>query len=369
MDRGERYRYINVARGIAIICVVAGHAQFPEYVWRVVSFFHVPIFFFVSGYFYKESYSHEPLILIRKRLRSLYLPFIGYQFFFLLFHNMLFSCHLYSRTIPITGEYVKYYGPADFVYAIGNILTFGCTQQIIAGFWFLQSLFTVAMIFLLISWLTVKKFGSNEGFRAVMVLSTFLAGVALAKYGVSLPRAAVSSLVCIVFFYAGFLYHRKEDVVPTNMTGFLCAVLVLGASILLYNEHVGFANHEFVRFPYFVVNALLGIYAVFYLSKLVAARFACSTLAFVGANSLHILALHTLCFKLVAYSQILLLKYPIEWLGVYPVIDSSRGWWIAYTAVGVGLPALLCYVTRHGRESLVRVFLGRSPDGLAHPSP
>jgi fucose 4-O-acetylase-like acetyltransferase len=354
MDRGERYRYINVARGIAIICVVAGHAEFPEYMWRVVSFFHVPIFFFLSGYFYKESYSHEPLILIKKRLRSLYLPFIGYQLFFLLFHNVLFSLHLYSRNIPITGDDVKYYAPIDFVYAVGNILTFGCTQQIIGGFWFLQSLFTVAMMFLFISWLTTKKFGSNEGLRAIMVLSTFLAGVVLAKYGVSLPRAAVSSLTCIVFFYAGFLYRRNENVIPLNTVGFLCAVLVLAVSILLYDEHVGVANHEFGRFPYFVVNSLLGIYAVFYLSKLIAARFACSVLAFVGANSLHILALHILCFKLVAYSQILLLKYPVEWLGMFPVINSGQGWWMVYVAAGVGLPALLCYVTRDGRESLVK---------------
>jgi fucose 4-O-acetylase-like acetyltransferase len=354
MDRGERYRYINVARGIAIICVVAGHAQFPEYMWRVVSFFHVPIFFFLSGYFYKESYAHEPLILIRKRLRSLYLPFIGYQLFFLLFHNVFFRLHLYSKNIPITGDDVRYYAPIDFVYAVADILTFGCTQQIIWGFWFLQSLFTVAMMFLFISWLTAKKFGSNEGLRAIMVLATCFAGVVLAKYGVSLPRALVTSLICIVFFYAGFLYRRKENVIPINTMGFLCAVLVIAVSVLLYDEHVGVANHQFGRFPYFVVNSLLGIYAVFYLSKLIAARFACSALAFVGANSLHILALHMLCFRLVAYSQIHLLKYPSDWLSMYPVIDSSRGWWIAYTAAGVGLPALLCYVSRHGREALVK---------------
>ncbi|MBA3036840.1 MAG: acyltransferase family protein [Desulfobacterium sp.] len=88
---------LNIARAIAIICIVLGHASFPEYVWRFVSFFHVPIFFFISGYFYKEAYSLRPIILIKKRIQNIYFPFLAYQFFFLLIHKpyliLIFTRH------------------------------------------------------------------------------------------------------------------------------------------------------------------------------------------------------------------------------------------------------------------------------------
>lgn len=43
----ERDRTIDVMRGIAIILVVIDHAGGK---WGVINFFHVPLFFFISGH-------------------------------------------------------------------------------------------------------------------------------------------------------------------------------------------------------------------------------------------------------------------------------------------------------------------------------
>lgn len=50
----KRVSYIDVARGITMLCIIAGHMD----IWiitRVVFTFHVPFFFILSGYFFHEG--------------------------------------------------------------------------------------------------------------------------------------------------------------------------------------------------------------------------------------------------------------------------------------------------------------------------
>lgn len=43
----ERVGYLDIAKGIAIICIVLGHLGIPA-INRVVFTFHVPIFYFIT---------------------------------------------------------------------------------------------------------------------------------------------------------------------------------------------------------------------------------------------------------------------------------------------------------------------------------
>ncbi len=49
-----RLNYIDVAKGISIICIILGHSD-NWLIIRVVFTFHVPIFYFISGYFVNEK--------------------------------------------------------------------------------------------------------------------------------------------------------------------------------------------------------------------------------------------------------------------------------------------------------------------------
>ena len=46
----NRKQFLDVARGLAIICIVLGNLGQGS-IHRVVFTFHVPIFFLISGYF------------------------------------------------------------------------------------------------------------------------------------------------------------------------------------------------------------------------------------------------------------------------------------------------------------------------------
>lgn len=71
--------------GLAIIMVVAGHlgydimavgGLFPYYS------FHVPLFLFISGYFYHEKEEEHPLAYIIRKVKRLLLPYLGWNLFY-----------------------------------------------------------------------------------------------------------------------------------------------------------------------------------------------------------------------------------------------------------------------------------------------
>lgn len=68
----------GILSGIAIILIVAGHAGcdvltvgglFPYYS------FHVPLFMFISGYFYRDESEEKPLAYCQKKIRRLLVPY------------------------------------------------------------------------------------------------------------------------------------------------------------------------------------------------------------------------------------------------------------------------------------------------------
>ncbi len=99
----ERIKFIDTAKGLAIIAVVLSHGitnnsnvflvNSPALLnW--LSFFNVSTFFFINGYLYKETTVSTPVKSIIKRFKSYYIPYVSFNLFFVLFHNPLYYAHL-----------------------------------------------------------------------------------------------------------------------------------------------------------------------------------------------------------------------------------------------------------------------------------
>lgn len=85
----QRSRWIDAARGLAIVLVVVGHVvqygahgkfdffQYPVWVW--IYSFHMPLFVFVSGFLAHSAFERSaPLQVARRRGRSLLLPYVAW---------------------------------------------------------------------------------------------------------------------------------------------------------------------------------------------------------------------------------------------------------------------------------------------------
>ena len=69
----DRIRYFDIAKGLAILCVIAGHLGIKG-INSVVFTFHMPVFFVISGYFLSDKGNVEEFI--QKKVQQLLIPYI-----------------------------------------------------------------------------------------------------------------------------------------------------------------------------------------------------------------------------------------------------------------------------------------------------
>lgn len=63
--------------------------------------------------------------------------------------------------------------------------------------------------------------------------------------------------------------------------------------------------------------------------------------SYIGRNSLCIIVLHFLSFKIVNLIGIIYYDQPYYLIAAFPVLYKGNFWWVAYTLCGIGVPLLL----------------------------
>ncbi len=87
----KRIEYIDIARGIGILLVVMGHNDFSlvsPFAYQVIYSFHMPLFFFLSGYFINPSIGFWDFV--KKRFNSLLKPYL-FTIFMIYFVSVSFE--------------------------------------------------------------------------------------------------------------------------------------------------------------------------------------------------------------------------------------------------------------------------------------
>lgn len=70
--------YLDIAKGIAIILMVAGHAPIPDMASRIIYAFHMPLFFIASG-FASDYRKYKAIDYVGHKARSILVPFLCYS--------------------------------------------------------------------------------------------------------------------------------------------------------------------------------------------------------------------------------------------------------------------------------------------------
>lgn len=73
---GKRIEWLDVAKGLGIICVVYGHTIFKDELWRIwIYSFHMPLFFFLSGITYNEEKYINDRKFLASKIKSILIPY------------------------------------------------------------------------------------------------------------------------------------------------------------------------------------------------------------------------------------------------------------------------------------------------------
>lgn len=334
---------ITNIKALGIMLMVLGHSMCSiPHIIPFISMFHMPLFFIASGYCFNEKYLDAPLTFLKKRAKGLYVPFVKYGILFALLHPLFFALHIYDTTYGFHGVGATKDGWSDILHSCWIIVTqMRGTDWLLGGYWFLNALFFGSII----AWVTIRLSKKTE--YAFIASLTLLALVHVTNFHIVFLNLNTRAFAAAFLFVAGYVIKAKK-IAPFGSVGIIASLALTILGMFYWQMAMDTLSYEkWVLFPYLFTAILTtwSFYSIFS-NHALTNRIQCF-LSFVGENTLTILTWHLLSFKLVSLAIILAYSLPIEQLGEFPVIAeySAKGWWIAYTFIGVGLPLALTKVT------------------------
>jgi len=335
MVKEKRRLDFDYLRGIGIILVVLGHTQVPGFVGNTIYLFHLALFYFASGFFFSQSANFRSLL--KKKVISLYLPWLKYGLLFLVLHNLFVNCHFYAGVN-------SFFSIRDYIVHLLKILCFIGTDELLGPIWFLRSLFLCNLFFFCL--VKIKK--STFFVCSVVVI---LIGLSYLLYESNNHAIclAVREALGSIFLCMGYLYHRYESRFSFRWVYILGSFLCLLA--LSRIGHVNMVNTDITSPVFFFVSGICGTYFVLGISNHITRKnYVCTALTSVGRYAIHILALHWLSFKLV--SCVIVVIYQLNKRDLSNVTIALGSWWIIYSIIGVVLPFFLIWSLVKARKIL-----------------
>ena len=194
MTTTGRIKYIDIARGIAMLCIVLGHLGNSQ-INRVVFTFHVPIFFFITGYFMNRKLKTKDFI--KDKARTLLIPYVCTCIVIILLDGLkylLFYGAVDAKKVMLDWLYASIYGS-------GGSYTDPFYIKAIGAIWFLWATFWGSVFLRSIM-------NAKAGTRILLVLVLFLAGHWSCKL-FWFPLSIQAGCCATLFMYLG---HLLKDI-------------------------------------------------------------------------------------------------------------------------------------------------------------
>ena len=300
----QRIQWVDIARAMAMFLVFFGHlgdSWFPALkpIFRAIYTFHMPLFFVLSGLFFKPAI--EFVSLLKKRTRTLLIPYYVFSVFALaapaakMLHPSLYTSAGKSASVnPLQSI-------GSIVFAQGN-----------AGLWFLWSLFVASLAL----WITIKITRDNT----YVLTATLLVYIVLDFVVKDIPFAVQLPFQIGKIFeataYVGFGYllaklcnaYSWDHINGTRKLFYSALTLVLFLLLFFVSECLTMPNIV-VQCVLSFLTTLAGIAMVICLSLLIPAATVIST---VGKDSLVFYALNDIILKITKFFLFSVLHIPAQ---------------------------------------------------------
>lgn len=347
-----RNHVISICKGIAIILMVLGHTEGPNFLMHIVYLFHMPIFFITAGYFFSRKYLSDPWTFVVKRFKGLYVPMVKWSLFFLVIHNFMFQVGLLSEKYGNWENGVTHpYDLHAFLQRAVSIVTSmsGYDEFLAGAFWFFRALLISSILFMVLYYVLDRRFKRLRGNGIVALICLAALGFAALKIGnglkvVNVVQGGIREAWGVFFFGVGVLYRAYEQRIKEHPA---LALLYLG--ILCLATRLGW--HGMTLSPWLQdvltlpLTGIVGFLMVHYLARCINQHdnMLKRTLVHCGEMSIYIYVFHIISFKVV--SALKIAWYSLDWeqMGCHMVIhfkNKDDFFWILYTIAGVALPLL-----------------------------
>lgn len=310
-----RFHWVDSLKGIGIMLVVLAHHSLPIALETYIFSFHVPLFFFISGFLFDfGKYAKSASNFVNGRFKSLIIPYFCFAVLTCIFYFLMDAIFQPEVTNIEFFKAGALYGVYSILYALGPMLSYN------QPLWFLTCLFVTELLF----YVFAKKFYGKTRKFALLLTAAGVIGYLYPYYvPFRLPWNADVALSAVVFYGAGNLFRKftesrersiaeleKSSILKSNSESrkrfslvksrlfkYLPSVFIIINLLYLvylmefsttYNR-VDMNTLKYGGFFSFYLLAFSGIFACFYLSQ----KIGCSkVLEYYGRNSIIVLSLH-----------------------------------------------------------------------------
>lgn len=279
----ERIIWTDYAKSIGIFLVVLAHTPLNESLQNWIYVFHMPLFFFISGYLFSFDRHGSLKSFARLRFRQLIVPYAW-------FNAISFAAwFLVLRHYGSDAES----GMSWWLPALNALLGNGGMMIHNVPLWFFVCLYIVEIVYY------VFFRGQSHFWYAVTCFC--LAG--WANYALSpvyLPFSIGTALVAVCFYAAGN-YVRSHGMRRSVLAAILsvCVTVVVAYLNGRINMHVNYYG----SFPLFMAGGFAGIYMVFYICGLFRRTAAAE---YVSCNTITVCGIHLLAFSAIKFVMVYL---------------------------------------------------------------
>lgn len=218
----ERKGWIDVYKAILIILVVIGHSYTPYY--RVIFWFHMPLFFSISGYLFTGSNKISILEYFRKKSKRLLIPWIFY-FVILEILPMVLIEHISISKL------------------IKRCVMFLWSGKMWGGvYWYSPVLLLTIMLFIFVSRISTKK-------QIMLLILSYIIAIMESIYLIPVDNSQIPlwlrfpwnidvCLISIVYFAIGYYLKKLKITRSCYKWLIVLSVVIAIASVYLMNTNV-----------------------------------------------------------------------------------------------------------------------------------
>lgn len=352
---GERINSIDLMKAISIILVVMGHCGSPITKWLYL--FHMAVFFMISGYLWNERHALDKKHVweyIKGKLKRLYIPYVLCNSIYWILNNSFIRLGIYTDDVRFYelfgGEMIQslavYQSFGDTLINILRSFLFVGGSQLGGATWFLSVLFIINVGHCILTYILNLAKLSLRWTRIIWISIFTICCVCaeLVDNGMlNMPLDSLNKLFAIyVVYLLGILLRRieRED--------FYKLKYGVGATILLFifsfKGEISLNVGHITSIPFYIICSLLGWITIRSISS-VFVGYSKKIMIRIGYNTLPIVLMHFLSFKLVSYVYLQIKGLDLIYLASFPVLyNAPRYLWILYTVVGVSIPLAVNYI-------------------------
>lgn len=295
--KSEFSNKVNILKALAILLVVSGHLEFSLFGMFTPYSFQLALFFFISGYLFKEKYLNEVATFVQRRAKSLLLPYFLYNTFYL------------GVTVLIAKLTGKFWGmPLSFKNFFITPFLNGHQFDLSCPLWFVTQLFMTMVAFLFV-FRALKSAKDNKYFHLAVFALMGVCAIPLSKIVHVDPfiLVVIRTMFSMFFVYLGYYYkHFVEDKIDIFTYKWFWTIIVIQSILWLFNrdfdpEHgIGLSYvlvwarfDEQLIVP--IITAITGIWASLWVLKITYPYLKDSKFVkLMGENTYHIMANHLL---------------------------------------------------------------------------